>query len=80
MDKPFEEWYGEEPFVSELVPNGMWYYKYAEKKASMWRAFKAGQKSREALVWQLIQHIDARAGSDETEHEFIKRIKKELES
>jgi hypothetical protein len=80
MDKPFEEWYGEEPFVSELVPNGMWYYKYAEKKAAMSRAFRAGQKSCEPLIWQLIQHIDDKAGTDETEHDFVERIKKEVEN
>jgi 20S proteasome alpha/beta subunit len=35
---------------------------------------------QKTLIWQLIQHIDDKAGTDETEHEFIKRIKKEVEN
>jgi hypothetical protein len=71
----FEQWWKEvRPFWPEYVTLN------DDRAQACKKAYQAGQKSREPLIWQLIQHIDDRAGSDETEHEFIKRIKKELES
>jgi hypothetical protein len=37
---PFIEWYGERAEAC----NGMWYYKYAEKKAAMYNAYEAGRE------------------------------------
>jgi hypothetical protein len=39
-EHPFVEWYGE---TAESL-TGLWYYKYAEKKAAMYRAYEAGRE------------------------------------
>jgi hypothetical protein len=75
MDNPFEKWWYEKGNYF-----GVTKLDDLEHKAIARKAYQAGQKSCEPLIWQLIQHIDDKAGTDETEHDFVQRIKKEVEN